>query len=343
MELMDTTGVSIIIPMHNAQRFLHECLDSLLESVPAQSEIIIIDDGSTDQSVDICREYIALHQGWDIQLVSQENQGVSAARNKGISLATRPYIGFLDSDDVCTPHMHQRLLETALSAPGGADLCYCGFTCYNQDMSAPVKALVYNNFVSGTGFDVFLPFVRDKMYFGISTYLVKRSLVEEHGLRFTVGCKYGEDDEFTLKCLLHAAHVLVVPESLFRYRISQYSVTSNLSLHRFDSTHAAIRLRDYVRQHFPQSVAFLRALSTIYIPSCILNSFYLFAQDGQPLRPVMRYIKDNDLDQCLKGARATTASGALKIALWHVSPWLLYTSIYAKRAMTRSQHEKAKK
>lgn len=89
--------VSIIVPVYNAQRFVRDCLDSLLNQDLPSFEILCIDDGSTDASVEILAEYAEKHE--QIRPIHQENAGVSAARNKGLSLARGKYIAFCDSDD----------------------------------------------------------------------------------------------------------------------------------------------------------------------------------------------------------------------------------------------------
>lgn len=95
---MATPLLSIVIPVYNVEAYLRQCLDSVLKSDGAQHcEVILVNDGSTDSSPEICREYTA--QYGNVRLVNQPNQGLSEARNTGIREATGKYILFLDSDD----------------------------------------------------------------------------------------------------------------------------------------------------------------------------------------------------------------------------------------------------
>src|SRR5690554_7984530 len=89
--------ISVIIPVYNKAPYLEQCLNSVINQTYKNLEIIIIDDGSTDNSLEICEKYRKKDER--IQLISQENQGVSVARNKGIQKASGEWIYFLDADD----------------------------------------------------------------------------------------------------------------------------------------------------------------------------------------------------------------------------------------------------
>lgn len=108
--------VSVVIPICNTEKYLRECLESVVNQTLRDIEIILVDDGSTDGSADICREYEAKDSR--IQLIIQENSGAAAARRTGARAATGKYIGFVDSDDFIEPDMYEALL----SCMGDCDL-----------------------------------------------------------------------------------------------------------------------------------------------------------------------------------------------------------------------------
>jgi len=89
--------ISVVLPVYNAERFLRQCLDSIINQTLRNIEIICVDDGSTDGSLAILREYAA--RDARVIIVTQENKGAGAARNKGIEVARGEYLSFLDSDD----------------------------------------------------------------------------------------------------------------------------------------------------------------------------------------------------------------------------------------------------
>ena len=101
--------ISIVIPIYNTSEYLRECLKCVVNQTLEDIEIILVDDGSTDNSADICREY--MEKDSRVKLIQQENAGAAAARRTGTMAATSPYIGFVDSDDTIEPDMYETLLE----------------------------------------------------------------------------------------------------------------------------------------------------------------------------------------------------------------------------------------
>ena len=112
--------ISVIVPAYNAAVRLSESIDSLLAQTCKNMEILVVDDGSTDDTPRVLSEY-----GEKIRVIRQENAGVTTARLAGVSAAAGDWIGFLDADDVAEPQMYGRLLENALQY--GADISHCGF------------------------------------------------------------------------------------------------------------------------------------------------------------------------------------------------------------------------
>lgn len=118
----DCAEVSIIIPVYNTKGYLQECLNSLATQSFSKFEVILIDDGSTDGSADICREMAAKDPRF--KLISQSNRGQSAARNMGMDAASGQYIGFVDSDDI----VHPDYLATMLKAMRQSNCAVAGLT-----------------------------------------------------------------------------------------------------------------------------------------------------------------------------------------------------------------------
>lgn len=115
--------ISVIIPVYNGEKNLKECIDSILNQTYSDLEIILVDDGSKDLSGKICDSYSQMD--FRIKVIHQENQGVSAARNKGLDVATGDYITFVDSDDRLEADMYEFLLD--LAEEYGADIAHCGY------------------------------------------------------------------------------------------------------------------------------------------------------------------------------------------------------------------------
>ena len=115
-------SISVIVPVYNVEHYLRKCLDSIIEQTVRDIEIIVVDDGSTDSSGEICDTY--LDRDSRVKVFHKENGGLSSARNFGIEKATGEYIGFVDSDDFIEPDMYEILLH--LIKRYKADLSMCG-------------------------------------------------------------------------------------------------------------------------------------------------------------------------------------------------------------------------
>lgn len=115
--------ISIVVPIYNVEKYLRKCIDSILNQTYHNLEIILVNDGSTDSSGDICNEY--KNKDERIVVIHQENKGMSSARNAGIEIATGQYIGFVDSDDYIEKDMYERLFQNIIDY--NADIAICGF------------------------------------------------------------------------------------------------------------------------------------------------------------------------------------------------------------------------
>ena len=114
--------VSVIVPIYNAQKYLEQCLDSIVNQTLKDIEIILIDDGSTDGSAQICKKYLNDER---VSYYHKENEGLAAARDDGMLRATGEYIGFVDSDDWLELNMYEKMYEAAKSNNSDVVFCNC--------------------------------------------------------------------------------------------------------------------------------------------------------------------------------------------------------------------------
>lgn len=121
--------ISIIVPIYNLAPWLGRCVESILAQTCENLEVILVDDGSGDDSLAIAREFA--RQDSRVKVIHQENAGVTAARLRGVEEATGDWIGFVDGDDELEPQMYARLLENAHTY--GADISHCGYQRINSE------------------------------------------------------------------------------------------------------------------------------------------------------------------------------------------------------------------
>lgn len=137
--------VTIVVPVYNVEKYLIRCVDSIINQTFREIEIILVDDGSKDNSGNICDEY--KNKDNRIIVIHQENKGLSAARNAGIKIAKGKYICFIDSDDYIENDMIKYLYEGIKR--NNADICCCGFSNIYENgkierITIPEKEIIYN-------------------------------------------------------------------------------------------------------------------------------------------------------------------------------------------------------
>ncbi len=214
--------ISVIVPVYNVENYLRQCMDSIINQSFENLEIICVNDGSTDSSCSILEEYEA--KDHRIILVSQENQGVSSARNRGIELSTGEYISFVDPDD----YLEKDAFKIASNnlENGTIDILSWGYnpfpnpSAWYVNASSPVndiyKSDSVNAFFNGTGSVV----VWNKLY---KTEMIKKNL-----LLFNENLKTAEDVEFNMMTFVRASNVKFISDKLYYYRIGREgSLTSD--------------------------------------------------------------------------------------------------------------------
>lgn len=220
--------VSVVVPVYNAERFLVECVESIRSQTLSDIEIILVDDGSTDGSPQICDEYREKDER--IQVIHQANGGSTKARNAGILASHGQYIGFVDSDDWIEPDMYEELLKCCVEnrADMVASVKYHHHekSHYRGVLGIPegiyekgdpgkvlIRNLIYREDFGARGIS---PNLYDKLF--------KRELLCENQLSVDERTKYGEDDVCVYSCLLQADRVVMVNQAYYHYRLREGSV-----------------------------------------------------------------------------------------------------------------------
>ena len=209
---------SVIVPIYNTEKYLKQCIDSLLNQTYLNIEIILIDDGSKDNSLNICLEYQKIYFN-KIRVMSQKNKGVSAARNLGIEYATGDYIIFVDSDDFCFEYMIEEI-DKAISK---SDLVTFGYNKFYKnrnivmqedrlllkDKTEIINCIFLNERIGGYLFNKV--FVTD--------------IIKKYNLKFDENIHYCEDLYFVISYLKHCRYLQNIDKTLYNYRMRKSSIT----------------------------------------------------------------------------------------------------------------------
>ena len=229
-------SLTIIIPVYNVEDYLETCLDSVINQELVDYEVILVDDGSTDSSGTICDEYASNYS--EINVIHQENKGLSAARNKALREAKGEYILFLDSDDFLVPKTIPLLLKQAnqynleileFKSVRVAEKAKETPINYGEDSHKVLQ--VFN------GFD----YITYHNYNGqVWCFLIKKSILKENNISFIEGHVL-EDAAFNMQIILYASRIAFLPVIAHCYRIRESSIMNNKN-----EDHQKHLLEDYI-------------------------------------------------------------------------------------------------
>lgn len=216
--------ISVIVPVYNAEKYLHRCVGSILAQTYTNLEIILVDDGSPDRCGEICDEYAAKDDR--IRVIHQENGGLSAARNAGLDICTGEYIAFVDSDDYIRPEMYETMLYALQKYQ--VDLCVCQwkYEYTNGRQVGDLSKVNSNLFGTMTSLELAKYLFRGAYENGVVVAawnkLYNRDLFQT--LRFSG--RYQEDDALHTKLLSREFPVFVIKEQLYIYVENPGSLTN---------------------------------------------------------------------------------------------------------------------
>lgn len=216
--------VSIIIPVYNVENYLEKCLRSVLQQTYHNLEIIVINDGSTDNCMMICKKYTEIDNRFI--LIEQKNAGLSAARNAGINICTGDYIFFLDSDDYLWPTTIQELISE--SKKRDADIVGCGYLSFAENEELQQEITCKEEFEENSSVFYF-----QKMSNHAWGKLYKTSLFKENKIFYPVGRNY-EDVATTFKLVWYAEKIAYTPKILYLYLNREGSISRELSEKNID-------------------------------------------------------------------------------------------------------------
>lgn len=261
----DKSLVSIIVPVYNVQQYIKMCLDSLVCQTYPHLDIILIDDGSTDDSGKICDKYAA--QDSRIRVIHQENMGAANAKNAGLALVQGDYITFMDSDDWAEPEWIERMVQAVKTTP--ADIVECSFlmeyTTRTEHTENPTELLPDIN--SSEDYLRMYPQIWTCALFW--NKLFKASLIS--GIRFHKERRCIDDEFFTYKVVSGANKIVRIPDELYHYRQRRSSVTQTdktLYQRTIDDIDLLAERHSWIKKHCP-------ALAMEYLRHDVSTLLYL--------------------------------------------------------------------
>ena len=211
--------ISVVIPVYNTEKYLHRCLDSILAQTFTDFELLLIDDGSTDQSGAICDEYAANYS--QIRVYHKENGGVSSARNYGLDKACGEWIAFCDSDDWVYPGW---LLNFANNW-NDVDLVNQGVECNKSIDGAEDtgNSVIYILNHKGNASDTLTKLLENKIVGYLFIKCFKKSILELHNIKFNEAYKFKEDEDFVIRYMNYCGKLRSIDSVGYYYYVPNWA------------------------------------------------------------------------------------------------------------------------
>lgn len=204
--------ISIIVPVYNAEQYLHRCIDSILAQSYTDFELLLIDDGSKDASGDICDEYAA--KGTRVRVFHKENGGVSSARNLGLDNAQGEYITFCDADDYVSEDWLAAYSEAIAK---NVDLAIQGYYAIDGDNTVEKQLQPHSGNSIEAKRQLVVDLFAQEIYYYLWVKLFRRDLLEAHHIRFDKQSVLGEDTQFISKYLEYAVSFMCIDSMGYYY------------------------------------------------------------------------------------------------------------------------------
>lgn len=213
------TLISVIVPVYNCEKYLEAGIQAILDQTLKKTEVILVDDGSTDGSGAICDRFA--EKDARVKVIHKENGGSGSARNAGMDAAQAQYLVFADADDRMEPNMLERFYQTI--AYSGADMMVCGYRlCRSFDhkeegeVFSPGRGILPNERMVK---DFFVKFFPDGMAGYLWNKIYRADIIKDNQIRFTDMKRY-QDGMFNLQVIDHVKSAVLSDECLYNYKVS---------------------------------------------------------------------------------------------------------------------------
>ncbi len=239
MNEMEESKISVIIPIYNGERYLHDCFESIKKQTYSNLEIILVNDGSTDNSKDICEEWAKNDSR--VKVYNNKNNGVSYSRNFGIDKATGEYIIFIDCDDF----IEKEAIETLMKNIKENDLILANYYKYYSNKKVIKNPLIpTKNYSKREFINEFWDLYNAYIISSPCNRLYKNDILKQYNIKFKLDYNLGEDLIFNLDYIERCNTICVINKYLYNYRYTENSLTTK---YRENYMEIQLELNKYIK------------------------------------------------------------------------------------------------
>ncbi len=280
---MDNIKVSVIVPVYNLSQYIGSTLDSIINQDFKSFELIVIDDGSTDDSLDIIKEKLSKSL-IEYEIIHQENSGVSSARNRGIEVAKGEYLVFVDGDDYVTGNHLSELYN------GETDFSLVQLVKKDGDvLSAP-----HHYSKTSISCDEFIKMeLNMQIPFNFCQLMYKTSIIKDNNIKFSTDAIYGEDTDFALRALAFGSEIAISNEVTYYYIQRGDSAIRTSDFRRFEIVNIFENLAEFYSELGKDDLS--KLIITSRIPKAIFGNMNYFFYNNYDFDEVMAKMKELDL------------------------------------------------
>lgn len=270
--------ISFVIPAYNTECYIETTLKSLLNQKVKQFEIIVIDDGSTDNTFDVAKRVLLTTDSIKYKIVQKrDNEGVAIARNIGLIETEGDYVVFLDSDDYVSTNLVGILVRYSKRYPVDIICWKYKFVYENEKVGSYDGEAKNKNIEIVNGLRALKRIMKSKDLYGwLGSMAFKKDFLKKNNLKYTEGCINGEDKEFIFKSLSLSENVMFIEDTLSYYVQREGSITHSYNIRRFDAILALKRVQEFIEKYVNDSEKFKYGIS-LDIERLIIESYiYIF-------------------------------------------------------------------
>ena len=312
--------ISVIVPAYNAEPYLKRCVDSLLNQTIDETEIILVDDGSTDKTPEICDYYAGTYER--VTVIHKSNGGLSSARNAGIDKASGRFIGFVDADDDVEPDMYMRLYTKAIESE--ADYVFCDYAriCQSGEKQGCTRNIDEGFYPKAKIRQVLFPqlIMGETIDYGpclsVWTGLYRKQFLDEYHIRFDPAIKWSEDNLFTSMVVYSCNSLFYLKgEYLYHYRENAGSITTSYRKGAWD-VYCLLNQRFHAFFDNTGDYDFSREINLnmiYYALNCLQQEKKYFSPESGKV--IHRMLHSDELKKAFSGFKMPGVSWKLKIIL----------------------------